>query len=69
MTAGINRAADERYRGTINGVSNTIQYIGSFLGGALTGIFWGIGMQSTIIMMVAMCVSGLIIAITDIKRN
>lgn len=69
VTSGVNRAADERYRGTINGVSNTIQYIGSFLGGALTGIFWGIGMQSTIIMMVAVCFSGLIIAITGINRN
>lgn len=66
VTAGVNRVANERYRGTINGVSNTIQYIGSFLGGA---IFWGIGMQSTTIMMVAVCVSGLIIAITGIKRN
>jgi MFS family permease len=69
ITAGINQLADERYRATINGVSNTIGFMGSFLGGVVTGVFWGISLTSTMTMLIVVCLSGLIITCTGIRVN
>jgi MFS family permease len=67
ITSEVNQIAAERYRATINGVSNTIGFMGSFLGGVITGVFWGVSLASTMSMLMAVCLSGLIITCTGIK--
>lgn len=37
----VNDIADSGYRGTINGIFNSIQYLGSFIGSLTTGALWG----------------------------
>jgi hypothetical protein len=68
ITSAININADERYRGSINGISNTIQFIGSFVGGTLTGIFWGISMKFSMVMLLIICIIGVVISGTGIKE-
>lgn len=37
----VNDIADSGYRGTVNGIFNSIQYLGSFAGSLITGALWG----------------------------
>lgn len=67
ITAGVNQIAKEGYRATINGISNTIGFMGSFLGGVITGVFWDISLPSTMFMLIVVCILGLIITCTGIK--
>lgn len=69
ITAGINTIADERYRGSINGICNAMQFIGSFMGGTLTGIFWGMGLHFSMEMLMTVCIIGAMISGTGIKEK
>jgi MFS family permease len=42
LSASITKLSTKNIRGTVTGVYNTVQFIGSFLGGALSGTLWGI---------------------------
>ena len=42
LPASISRRSEKDTRGKLTGVFNTVQFIGSFMGGALTGFLWGI---------------------------
>jgi MFS family permease len=67
ITAGVNQLADKRYRATVNGVSNTIGFTGSFLGGVVTGVFWDVGFTATMSMLAAACLLGLAAVCTGLK--
>jgi MFS family permease len=42
LPAGVTRVADERARGTATGAYNTALFLGSFVGGTVTGMLWGV---------------------------
>jgi len=42
LSASITKLSTRSIRGAVTGVYNTVQFIGSFLGGALSGTLWGI---------------------------
>jgi MFS family permease len=58
----INIIADKRYRGSINGICNMTQFLGSFTGGTATGSFWGIGKEACMIMLLTVCIIGIIVS-------
>jgi MFS family permease len=59
--SGINIIADDKHRGTINGISNTIQFIGSFLGGVVSGAVWGINHRCVVILLAIAGLIGLLV--------
>lgn len=72
LTSGINLATDDYYRGSVNGIASMFQFIGSFLGGTLTGILWGVSNSMGIILLLVISLLGLAIAgrgLTDDKRG
>ena len=42
LSASITKLSTKNIRGAVTGVYNTVQFVGSFLGGALSGTLWGI---------------------------
>lgn len=67
LTSGINLAADEDHRGSVNGIANTFQFIGAFFGGTLSGMLWGVDSKMAIIMLLVMCLAGVIMTGSGIR--
>lgn len=42
LPGSVTKLSTKDTRGTVTGIYNTVQFIGSFVGGSLTGILWGI---------------------------
>ena len=42
LSASITKLSTKNIRGAVTGVYNTVQFVGSFLGGILSGTLWGI---------------------------
>jgi MFS family permease len=42
LSASITKLSTKNIRGAVTGVYNTVQFVGSFLGGALSGSLWGL---------------------------
>lgn len=57
-----NRLTENSYRGTSNGILNSFQYIGSFIGSLLTGALWGISHIVAVIFTIAICACSTIYA-------
>lgn len=54
-----NEIAEDSYRGTANGIINSFQYIGSFVGAVVTGALWGVNKNIPLYLMIIISVLGL----------
>lgn len=43
----VNETVEDSYRGTANGIFNSFQYVGNFVGAVITGALWGLSEQLT----------------------
>lgn len=64
-----NGVIDENCRGTGNGIFNSFQYIGSFLGGILAGAIWTISETGVIISVIIASILGILIALKGSQFN
>lgn len=55
----LTKIAQKNYIGSITGVFNTFQFIGSFFGGAVTGILWGINKDLALTVVIISCIAGI----------
>jgi hypothetical protein len=58
----VTKLSRKSYRGAVTGVFNTFQFIGSFLGGSLTGLLWGKHMSLAVIVLLIVSSAGLLIS-------
>lgn len=65
----INIIADKRYRGSINGICNMTQFLGSFVGGTVTGSFWEMGINPCMVMLIIVCIIGIIVSSISTKSK
>lgn len=61
LPAAVTKLSGTRYRGTVTGVFNTWQFIGSFVGGSLTGLMWGISPGYAILLVAVMAAGGMVV--------
>lgn len=61
ISSNANDIADENNRGTANGIINSFQYIGSFVGSVLTGIMWGTSQSFVLWLIISISILGIII--------
>lgn len=62
--ATITKFSPKNAMGAVTGAFNTVQFMGSFLGGTLTGIFWGISKNTAVLTLLALCVITMLIVNT-----
>lgn len=60
ISSNANNIAEESNRGTANGIINSFQYIGSFIGSVMTGVLWDISQFITLILMILISILGII---------
>lgn len=58
LPASVTKLSGKRYRGTVTGVFNTWQFIGSFIGGSLTGFLWGLNPSSSVLVVAVVAFTG-----------
>lgn len=56
-----NDIAEDSYRGAANGIINSFQYVGSFIGAAVTGILWSLNENAALILIIVIAVMGIFI--------
>jgi len=61
IATNVNQAVKDDCRGTANGIFNSFQYVGSFLGAVVTGAIWGISEKLTWIIVIVMGLFGFLI--------
>jgi len=59
-----NRGIDNRQRGKGNGILVSLQYVGSFLGAAVTGMFWNFSYTSAFIFTWAVALGGIVLVLS-----
>ncbi|HZL12333.1 MAG TPA: MFS transporter [Prolixibacteraceae bacterium] len=64
-----NKEMDNKQRGTGNGIIVSLQYFGSFLGAAVTGIFWGISPDIAFLFTAISTGVGIILVLTFPRRK
>lgn len=70
VAANVNNIAEDSYRGTANGIFNSFQFIGNFIGALITGFLWGISESLTWLTMIVIGMAGIIlIAFGGIPRE
>ncbi|NFE10388.1 MFS transporter, partial [Clostridium botulinum] len=52
--------AEESYRGTANGIVNSFQYIGSFVGSVIMAALWVSYEKIALILLIIVCILGII---------
>ncbi len=58
LPASVTKLSQKSYRGKVTGVFNTFQFIGSFIGGALTGLLWGANPSYSIFLLIVIAAAG-----------
>jgi MFS family permease len=61
VAADVNDLVADKYRGTANGIFNSFQYIGNFVGAIVTGWLWGISETLTWLILMAVGIIGFLI--------
>lgn len=61
LPAAVTKLSEARYRGTVTGVFNTWQFVGSFVGGSLTGFLWGINPAYAILLVTVIAAGGILV--------
>ncbi|GKX27769.1 MFS transporter [Vallitalea longa] len=65
-----NDIAENSYRGTANGIINSFQYIGSFVGSVITGILWSSHNDIELYLIIAISIIGVLATLlTENKSN
>ena len=59
MPSLANELAENSYRGAANGIINSFQYIGSFVGSVVTGFLWGSNRNIALLSLILVCVCGI----------
>jgi MFS family permease len=67
LPAGVTKLTEEHIRGTVTATFNTFQFLGSFAGSLITGLFWGIHPNFAIIALA--CVLVIILILQFSKGN
>ncbi len=62
--ATVTKLAPKNAMGAVTGVFNTVQFMGSFLGGSLTGILWGLSKNLTVGVLLTLCIITMFIVTT-----
>lgn len=61
VATNVNNAVKDSYRGTANGIFNSFQYVGNFVGAVVTGALWGISEQLTWLVTFGIGIAGFLI--------
>ncbi|OBR91912.1 inner membrane transport protein YajR [Clostridium ragsdalei P11] len=61
LPGSVTKLSTKEIRGTITGIYNTVQFIGSFAGGTLTGILWGINSHFPAVFIIIVSILGCIL--------
>lgn len=61
LPGSVTKLSTKNTRGTVTGVYNTIQFVGSFVGGTLTGLLWGINNHLPTVFIIMISTLGCII--------
>lgn len=64
-----NRITEDCYRGTGNGILNSFQYIGSFIGSLVAGCLWGISDKTAVIFTIVFCIVSTLYVLTNFKNK
>jgi MFS family permease len=64
LPSTVNMLTQKTYRGVANGILNTCIFIGTFLGGSVTGMLWQYGKTPAIIVLIAASVIGGLISLS-----
>ncbi|MGP7818082.1 MFS transporter [Niallia sp. 01092] len=64
-----NHDIDENRRGTANGIFNSFQYLGSFIGSVLTGLIWGIQTEFALILTSIIALFGIVLTFSIHQRQ
>ncbi|MCB2360625.1 MFS transporter [Clostridium estertheticum] len=59
IPSAANDIAENSYRGMANGIINSFQYIGSFVGSVITGLLWSNHKNIALFLIIAICIMGL----------
>ena len=63
-----NDIAENSYRGTANGIINSFQYIGSFVGAVVTGFLWSNHKNIALFLIIVICIMG-VFTVKKTKSN
>lgn len=70
VATNVNNVVKDSYRGTANGIFNSFQYVGNFVGAVVTGALWGISEQLTWLVTIGIGIAGfLIIALNSSSQE
>ncbi|MBC3888974.1 MFS transporter [Acetobacterium paludosum] len=70
VATNVNNVVKDSYRGTANGIFNSFQYVGNFVGAVVTGALWGISEQLTWFVTIGIGIAGfLIIALNSSSQE
>jgi MFS family permease len=61
LSASITKLSTRNIRGAVTGVYNTVQFVGSFLGGVLSGTLWGIDHRLPCFTMILAGITGIVL--------
>lgn len=59
IPSAANDIAENSYRGAANGIINSFQYVGSFVGSVITGALWSNHKNIAFLLIIAICIMGL----------
>ena len=65
VATDVNNTVDDSYRGTANGIFNSFQYIGNFLGALVTGALWSVSEQLTWFVTIGIGIIGFFIVLLN----
>ncbi len=69
LPASVTKLSQKSYRGKVTGIFNTFQFIGSFIGGSLTGFLWGFNPSYSVSLLIVISAAGAIIVRTSTEST
>jgi len=69
LPTSVTKLSQKNHRGTVTGFFNTCQFIGSFVGGSLTGLLWGINPIYSIALLLVIATVGAVLCRFIVLRN
>lgn len=61
LPGSVTKLSTKDTRGTVTGINNTVQYVGPFVGGTLSGILWGINSCLPTVFIIIVSLTGCIL--------
>lgn len=69
LPSTVNLLTKKTYRGITNGILNTCIFIGTFLGGSVTGLLWKYGKTTAVIILMSAAAAGIIVSLNVKERK